>query len=103
GWEAVFYINVPLALAAIVGVWLLAPKDKPRDVTGRALLMNLDPAGVLAFAVGTAALVVAVLEGVDATTWWLLVVGVVALALFVWRALTAQHPFIDLRMMAGTP
>ncbi|MFI6183693.1 MFS transporter [Nonomuraea sp. NPDC051191] len=43
GWEAVFYVNVPLAVVAIAGAWLLLPADGARargrrfDVPGAVL------------------------------------------------------------------
>ncbi|MEU1728893.1 MFS transporter [Nonomuraea sp. NPDC005692] len=43
GWEAVFYVNVPLAVVAIAGAWLLLPADRARargrrfDVPGAVL------------------------------------------------------------------
>lgn len=100
GWQAVFLVNLPLAIAAGVGVALLAPRDTPRGtVTGRALVGTLDPLGVAAFAAGITAVVVVVLDTGEGVQWWLRAGGAVMLALFVWRELAARTPFIDLRLM----
>lgn len=102
GWDAVFWANVPLAAVAFAGVAVLAPRDSRRSgVSAGRLFVNLDPAGVLAFAVAMTALVVFALDTTGSLDWWLLGVGVVALALFVWRELRASLPFIDLRMLVG--
>ncbi|MFT4230264.1 MAG: MFS transporter [Microbacterium sp.] len=102
GWQAVFWVNVPLALAALAGVVVLAPRDARRHTVGaRALLISLDPAGVVAFGVGMATVVVFALDTRGGAQWWLLAVGVAALAAFAWWELRARTPFIDLRMLAG--
>ena len=101
GWQAVFLVNVPLAVVAFAGVAVLAPRDSPREgVSPGRLFVNLDPAGVLAFAVGMSALVVFALDTSAGLDWWLLAVGIVVLALFVWREWRAKLPFIDVRMLA---
>jgi MFS family permease len=101
GWQAVFLVNIPLAVVGFVGVAVLAPRDVPRTgVTAGRLFVNLDPAGVLAFAIAMSALVVFALDTSGGLDWWLLVAGVAALALFVWREWRARLPFIDVRMLA---
>lgn len=101
GWEAVFLVNIPLAVVGFAGVAVLAPRDARRSgVTAGRLLVNLDPAGVLAFGIAMSAIVVFALDTSGGLDWWLLAVGVVALALFIWRELRARLPFIDVRMLA---
>lgn len=104
GWQAVFLVNVPLALGAIAGVAALAPRDAPRhDLSARALVANIDPLGVVSFGVAITALVVVALETQDGVQWWLLAIGIAALALFVWWERRLPNPFIDVRMLVGNP
>ncbi|WP_242497792.1 MFS transporter [Microbacterium protaetiae] len=102
GWPAIFLINVPLGIAALVSVWVLAPRDTRREaVTGSAVLRVLDPAGVISFAIAAVALTIALLGAGGEATWAVVAAGVVALGLFVWRELRARSPFIDVRMLAA--
>ncbi|MEQ6896282.1 MFS transporter [Microbacterium sp. KR10-403] len=102
GWPAIFLVNVPLGTAGLVSVWILAPRDNPREaVTGRAIVRVLDPAGVISFAIAAVALLVVLLDAGGDATWLLVGVGIVALGLFVWRELRARAPFIDVRMLAA--
>ena len=104
GWPAIFFVNVPLTLAALVSVAVLAPKDVVRTtVTPAAVLRVLDPAGVLAFGIGTVALLLVVLGAGGEGTWVVIGIGVVALAGFVVRELRARVPFIDVRLIAANP
>ncbi|GAA3752431.1 MFS transporter [Microbacterium kribbense] len=102
GWPAIFLVNIPLALAALVGVLTLAPPDEPRGAVSPAAVMRvLDPAGVVAFTVAVVSLLVAALGAAGEALWLLLAIGAVALALFVWRERRARFPFIDVRMLAA--
>jgi MFS family permease len=106
GWPAIFLVNVPLGIAALISVWVLAPRDTARTaVSGSAVLRVLDPAGVVAFAVGAVTLLLVVLGAAGpasaAAMWITLAVGIAAIAVFIWRELRARAPFIDLRMLAA--
>jgi MFS family permease len=101
GWEAVFWINVPLALLAIVSTRILIPRDEPRDhVPIRRTLSESDIPGLLAFAATVVAMLMFLLALPTAPEWLLLAAAVVACALFVWRELRARVPFVDLRLLA---
>lgn len=104
GWEAIFWINVPLAAIALAGALLLVPRDDPRRRTPiRTTLAEADLPGVLFFVVAVAALVTFVLELIDEPLWWLLPVVPIAVSLFVRRELHFRKPFIDLRKIAAHP
>lgn len=101
GWEAVFWVNVPLAALALVSTALLAPADPPRErVPFAQTLRESDVPGVLLFVATVVGLLLFVLELRHGPSWPLLAATVAAGALFTWRELRAATPFIDLRLLA---
>ncbi|MCD2442999.1 MFS transporter [Agromyces sp. SYSU K20354] len=102
GWEAIFWINVPLAAIAIVSTSILAPRDGTRDrLPLRTTLAESDIPGILAFSVTIVALLMFLLEVTTDPNWLLLPAAVLAAGLFVWRELRCAAPFIDLRLLAA--
>lgn len=102
GWEAIFWINIPLAAIAIVTTRLLAPRDGLREHVplGRTVVES-DLPGIVAFAVTVIALLLFLLELSRDPDWWFLGAALAAGTLFVWRELTCVTPFLDLRLLAG--
>jgi MFS family permease len=102
GWEAIFWINVPLAALAIVMTRILAPHDGPREhVPLRRTIAESDLPGILAFAATVVTLLVFLLEVTSEPNWWFLAAALLAGALFAWRELTCATPFVDLRLLGG--
>ena len=102
GWEALFWINIPLAAIAIVATRLVIPPDEAREhVPLRTTLRESDLPGVALFAVTVVAMLLFLLDLVDGPEWPYLAAAVVTGALFTWRELRAATPFIDLRLLAG--
>ncbi|MEP9382222.1 MFS transporter [Nocardioides cheoyonin] len=99
-WRAIFLVNVPLAVAALVMTLLWVP-DEVRPAAGeRPRLRDLDLVGILLFAASVASLLV---FGLTLSTphWWLLPVTVVALLGLLGWELRRTSPFIDFRMLAS--
>jgi EmrB/QacA subfamily drug resistance transporter len=96
-WRAIFFINPPIAVVAVV-VTLFAARESRDETVGR----SVDFAGIATLTVGLTALVLALVEG---NSWhWgstrivgLFVVAVVALAAFVVIELRLRAPMLDFR------
>jgi predicted MFS family arabinose efflux permease len=100
GWEALFLINVPLALAALFIVRKFAPADEAREQGSVAsLLRDSDIPGILAFTASMVLLLMGLLNAVPGYRWWLLGGAMLLAALFAWRELSFKRPFLDLRLL----
>lgn len=96
-WGSVFFVNVPIAVTALVLVAAVVPTS--RDTQGH----NLDPFGSILSAVGLAALVFALIQGPEYGWTDPLVLGgfVAAVALLTsWVAFERrqEHPMLDPRL-----
>ncbi|MET4589711.1 MFS family permease [Arthrobacter sp. 754] len=100
GWEALFLVNVPLSLAALLIVRQTAPADEARE-RGRfaELLRDSDIPGILAFVSSLLLVMMALLDVAPGYRWYLLGAGTVVAALFAWRELRFSPPFLDLRLL----
>ncbi len=100
GWEALFLVNVPLALAALLIVRQAAPADAARERGSfAALLRDSDIPGILGFVSSLLLVMMALLDVAPGFRWWLLAGGTLIAALFVWRELRFTPPFLDLRLL----
>jgi len=99
GWRATFAVNVPLAAVSLaLGAWRL-PRTPAR--TGAVRLTRvIDLAGMLLFAAALVALLLFLMSPGFAH-WYLPVLAALAAAGFAVRELRADHPFVDLRILAG--
>jgi predicted MFS family arabinose efflux permease len=100
GWQALFLINVPLSLAALLIVRKYAPVDEDRERGSAAeLLRDSDIPGILGFVGSLTLVMMALLNVMPDARWWLLAGGTVLAGLFVWRELKFSPPFLDLRLL----
>ena len=108
-WRWIFYVNVPIAIVAIVLAWAVAPGwDTPRrpgrvDLPGAVLFGLALLAGLVGLTlIGTTEIA---RTGLDPTTVTavLLLVTAVATVLFVARGLRTPDPFIDPRLFRSLP
>jgi MFS family permease len=100
GWPAIFVLNIPLALIALVSTRMLAPKDDPHTrTTLRQTLVDSDIPGILAFSITIIALLMFLLDLTSGPMWWLIAVVLIGAALFAWRELRCAKPFVDLRLL----
>jgi MFS family permease len=100
GWEALFLVNVPLALAALLIVGKVAPPDGVRERGSLArLARDSDIPGITAFVGSLLLVMMALLDVAPGYRWWLLGAGTVIAGLFVRRELRFSPPFLDLRLL----
>ncbi|MFE5828461.1 MFS transporter [Streptomyces erythrochromogenes] len=98
GWEAVFYVNVPLALGAAAAAFAVIPADAPRE-RGR----SFDLTGALTATIGITALVYAVVQGPEAgwgsaETVIAFLGGVLFIGLFLLIEARTEHPLMPLSL-----
>src|SRR6185437_7802708 len=100
GWRWIFYVNVPIGIAAVIAAVKLLPKDKPEDA-GRldVLGLVLIGAGLVGVTYGLADIGTA--SFVSDKVLLPLVAGLVLVAAFVWRALRMERPLLDVRLYAN--
>lgn len=97
-WHAIFYINIPVGIVAV----LLGARVIPRD-SGRKELAGFDTAGAALIFTGLASLLFVVSEG-DELGWTspgilaLAAVAIITLGWFVRHELVAADPILDLRL-----
>ncbi len=95
-WGSVFLVNVPIVAVALIAMAVLVPDSKDPD-PGR-----VDPVGVLLSVVGLVALIYGIIKGGEladftaAAAWVPVLVGVLALAVFVWHERRTDHPALDI-------
>ena len=97
-WRAVFYINVPVGIAALVLSWLFVPQDHLGERKE-----NFDLAGATLFTVGLVALLLALNEGsswgwFSAPVLGLIVSALVILGIFIWWENRRANPMLDLSL-----
>jgi EmrB/QacA subfamily drug resistance transporter len=102
GWRSIFWINLPIGLAAVA----LAARFVPESKAPRA--RAFDPVGQLLVFVSLASLTTAVIEGPHTgwTSWTILAMFVtsgVALAIFLFYEPRRKDPLVDLRFFHSIP
>jgi len=101
GWEAIFFVNVPLAVIAAALAFRLIPPDAERD-RGR----SLDLPGALSATLGLTLLVVVLVEGPSAG-WGSTTVlisasgGLLSLGLFAMSERRSRDPLLSARLLAN--
>lgn len=102
GWRTAFWINIPVATAALVlALAGVAPdRDRPRHDSVRALASRLDLLGMLGFGGSLTALVVC-LNSLPHANWPALTVSIILAIVLVGWELRAANPFLDVRLLAA--
>lgn len=98
-WRWIFWINIPLALAA--AAMILRRFDEPQREGERE---PIDVVGAVLLTAGSTLVVLGLLQGgqwgwLTARTVAVIVIGVVVLGLFGWRARRVDYPILDLKVL----
>jgi EmrB/QacA subfamily drug resistance transporter len=99
-WRWIFYINLPVGALALAAAWRWLKSDEPHHSDA-----PIDRVGIALLSPGLAALVYGVSEAGNsgpgsAQTLVATLAGVALIGAFVWHALRARHPLIDVRLFA---
>jgi MFS family permease len=102
GWRSIFFINVPVGVAAVVAGWFLLPRTRQR-----AVRQGADPLGLVLLAAAAAGglVVVSAVSGLGLPAdglAGLAALTVLAGAGLVWWERRTVAPLIDLRALAAT-
>jgi MFS family permease len=102
GWRSVFFVNVPVAVIALITTlsWV-SPDDPPdRSRSARAIAAKLDVTGIGGFAAAMVALLLFLFD-LPTAHWYVLGLSIAAwIALVAWE-LRARSPFLDVRLLAS--
>jgi MFS family permease len=102
GWRAVFFVNVPVALIALVATlaWVLPDGPLDRSRGARDIASSLDLTGIAGFAAAMIALLL-FLFNLPRLEWYMLGISIALwIALAAWE-LRARTPFLDVRLLAS--
>lgn len=97
GWRWIFYVNVPIGIAAVISALRLLPRDAKEEAG------QLDFPGLALIAVGLVGITYGLAEiGTksfgSASVLLPMAVGVILVTAFVLRALHIDHPLLDVRL-----
>jgi EmrB/QacA subfamily drug resistance transporter len=102
GWRAIFWINVPIGLAAVILTALYVPESRAQRAR------RIDPVGQVLVFVALASLTYAIIEGPNAGWFSAQTIGTFALALvalvsFILYEPRRKDPLIELRFFRSAP
>ncbi|GIF26807.1 MFS family permease [Actinoplanes tereljensis] len=100
GWRWVFLVNVPVALIALAAALIWIPRDPAQQTprNAREVLSRIDLTGIIGFALAMAALL-AFLFSIPEPNWIILAAAVVLFVVLTGWELSAEHPFVDVRLL----
>lgn len=102
-WSYIFYVNVPVGIAAAVLTWLYIER-KPGEGQHKGQIV-IDYLGIALLAAGVGGLQYVLEKGQtddwfeDAAIRWGSLLAVAGLGGFIWRQLTTSHPVVKLRLL----
>ncbi|MDN4484020.1 MFS transporter [Demequina lignilytica] len=99
GWQSIFLVNVPVAIAVAVMTLRWLPRDDARVAPGTSVARAIDLPGMVLFTLTLTPTLVFLLD-IDQHQWWLLAAPALAGPALIWHERRTERPFIDVRMLA---
>jgi predicted MFS family arabinose efflux permease len=100
-WRSVFFINVPVAIIALIATLVWIPKDAPVPRRNAGTVWSaLDITGIIGFAAAMTSHLFFLSSLPDANWYYLIASVVLWVALVVWER-HANTPFFDVHLLAG--
>lgn len=104
GWEAIFFVNAPMAaLGIVLGLRWFPPDGERETGTIGELVRSSDLPGILLFAGAMTTLLAFLLSVGTGPTWPMLPAAIVFGSGLIWWERRAATPFLDVRMLAANP
>ncbi|MER3435479.1 MAG: MFS transporter [Leptolyngbya sp. ERB_1_1] len=102
GWRWIFFINLPVGIAAVVMAIVFLPADRK---LGKKIHQRVDWLGIALLVIAVGSLQTFLEEG-EQDDWFnsqfittLAITAVLGLILFIWRELSTKNPAVDLRVL----
>jgi EmrB/QacA subfamily drug resistance transporter len=95
-WRAIFWVNIPVAIIALVLIGISKPEDRPRH-------QKVDYRGAVLISIGMGLTVLGFQQSANwgwsnPLTWGAIVLGLIVLALFVRNQLNSENPLLKLEI-----
>ena len=100
GWQGTFIVNIPLSLACVLLGYMRFPKVSADALRQEKKMLSIDFVGIVLFGI-TLISALLFLMNPSLAKIYLLIIAVIAGAIFGWYELKTKQPFIDVRVLGG--
>jgi len=97
GWRSIFYVSILLGIVSIVLSFLFIEKDKIAENQSK----KMDVKGILFYMAGLSCLVYGSSRIPEFTGWFILLLGLVFVAIFILVETKSDFPMMDIRLFTG--
>nr|WP_188496388.1 MFS transporter [Pullulanibacillus pueri] len=100
GWQSTFIINLPLSIACIILGATRFPKVSKDALRKDQDMLTIDFIGMIFFGLSLIAALLFLMNP-SVSKIYLILIAIIAGAIFAWHELRTKHPFIDVRVLGG--